>query len=45
MAVDGHSLLTIGILFCVFGLGFGLVIYSRLKNLPVHRSMREISRS
>src|SRR3984893_5460197 len=43
MAIDGHKLLTIGILFCIFGLGFGLVIYSRLKNLPVHRSMREIS--
>jgi len=41
--VDGHTLLMIGILFCIFGLGFGLVIYSRLKNLPVHRSMREIS--
>ena len=43
LGMDGHSLLTIGILFCIFGLGFGLVIYSRLKNLPVHRSMREIS--
>ena len=42
-AIDGHKLLLIGILFCMFGLGFGLVIYTRLKNLPVHRSMREIS--
>ena len=42
-AIDGHSLLLIGILFCIFGLGFGMVIYMRLKNLPVHRSMREIS--
>jgi K(+)-stimulated pyrophosphate-energized sodium pump len=33
----------IGLLFCVFGLGFGMVIFMRLKNLPVHRSMREIS--
>jgi len=41
--IDGHKLLMIGILFCIFGLGFGLVIYSRLKNLAVHRSMREIS--
>src|SRR6476646_8236487 len=41
--INGHKLLMIGILFCIFGLGFGLVIYSRLKNLPVHRSMREIS--
>ncbi|PYV83079.1 MAG: sodium-translocating pyrophosphatase [Acidobacteria bacterium] len=43
LGVDGHRLLMVGILFCIFGLGFGLVIYSRLKNLPVHRSMREIS--
>jgi K(+)-stimulated pyrophosphate-energized sodium pump len=42
-SVDGHSLLLFGILFCIFGLIFGLVIYSRLKNLPVHRSMRDIS--
>ena len=41
--IDGHKLLLIGILFCLFGLGFGMVIYNRLKNLPVHRSMREIS--
>src|SRR2546426_11992821 len=33
----------IGILFCIFGLGFGLVIYTRLRNMPVHRAMREIS--
>jgi K(+)-stimulated pyrophosphate-energized sodium pump len=42
-AIDGHKLLLIGILFCIFGLGFGMVIFIRLKNLPVHRSMREIS--
>jgi K(+)-stimulated pyrophosphate-energized sodium pump len=42
-SVDGHKLLLFGILFCVFGLIFGLVIYSRLKNLPVHRSMKDIS--
>jgi K(+)-stimulated pyrophosphate-energized sodium pump len=42
-AIDGHRLLMIGILFCLFGLGFGLVIYMRLRNLPVHRSMKEIS--
>ena len=42
-AIDGHKLLLIGILFCLFGLSFGMAIYMRLKNLPVHRSMREIS--
>jgi K(+)-stimulated pyrophosphate-energized sodium pump len=43
LGIDGHKLLTIGILFCVFGLMFGLAIYNRLKNLPVHRTMREVS--
>ena len=43
LGVDGHKLLLIGIIFCVLGLLFGLAIYTRLKNLPVHRSMREIS--
>jgi K(+)-stimulated pyrophosphate-energized sodium pump len=43
LGVNGHSLLLIGIIFCAFGLLFGMVIYMRLKNLPVHRSMREIS--
>ncbi len=43
LGMDGHRLLMIGILFCIFGLLFGLAIYMRLKNLPVHRAMREIS--
>src|SRR5881392_2059474 len=43
LGTDGHRLLLIGILFCLLGLGFGLTIYVRLKNLPVHRAMREIS--
>jgi K(+)-stimulated pyrophosphate-energized sodium pump len=43
LGMNGHNLLTIGILFCVFGLGFGLAIYMRLKNLPVHKAMLEIS--
>jgi K(+)-stimulated pyrophosphate-energized sodium pump len=41
--IDGHKLLMIGLIFCVLGLGFGLTIYMRLKHLPVHRSMLEIS--
>jgi K(+)-stimulated pyrophosphate-energized sodium pump len=41
--IDGHSLLLGGILICVLGLLFGLVIYNQLKHLPVHASMREIS--
>ncbi len=43
LGMDGHKLLLFGILFCVFGLIFGLTIYSRLKQMPVHRSMRDVS--
>ena len=43
LGIDGHKILLFGLIFCVFGLIFGLMIYSRLKNLPVHQSMREIS--
>ncbi len=43
VGIDGHRLLLIGIAFCILGLIFGLTIYTRLKNLPVHQSMREIS--
>jgi K(+)-stimulated pyrophosphate-energized sodium pump len=41
--IPGSTLLTGGMLVCLLGLTFGLVIYKQLKNLPVHRSMREIS--
>jgi K(+)-stimulated pyrophosphate-energized sodium pump len=41
--LNGHQLLSIGLLFCVGGLLFGLTIYVQLKNMPVHRSMREMS--
>ena len=43
LGMNGHKLLLFGILFCLFGLAFGLTIYMRLKNLPVHKSMRDIS--
>src|SRR5258706_2370973 len=43
LGIDGHKLLLFGIVICIFGLGFGLAIYSRLKNMPVHKSMRDIS--
>src|SRR3989441_2903088 len=43
LGINGHKLLLFGIVICIFGLSFGLAIYSRLKNLPVHKSMRDIS--
>ena len=41
--LDGRSLLMAGIAVCIFGLIFGFMQYSALRNLPVHRSMLEIS--
>jgi len=43
LGVDGHTLLLVGLVVCALGLAFGLSIFTQLKNLPVHRSMREIS--
>jgi len=43
LGLDGRTLLMVGLLFCAAGLLFGLVIYQQLKNLPVHKSMLEIS--
>ncbi len=41
--IPGGKLLLGGIVVCLLGLTFGLVIYRHLKNLPVHKSMLEIS--
>jgi K(+)-stimulated pyrophosphate-energized sodium pump len=40
---EGRTLLLIGLGISALGILFGLVILYQLKNLPVHRSMREIS--
>src|SRR5262245_42333136 len=41
--IPGDTLLTGGLIICGLGLVFGLIIYKRLQNMPVHESMREIS--
>jgi K(+)-stimulated pyrophosphate-energized sodium pump len=41
--INGRTLLMGGLAVSLLGLVFGLVIYTQLKNLPVHRSMLEIS--
>src|SRR5438128_1353939 len=41
--IGGRTLLTFGLGVCVLGLVLGLVIFSQLKNLPVHESMRNTS--
>ncbi|MEQ1570114.1 MAG: sodium-translocating pyrophosphatase [Myxococcota bacterium] len=41
--IDGWTLLLLGLFVCVGGLGFGAFMYTKVKNLPVHGSMLEIS--
>jgi len=43
LGMDGHALLMKGLGVCALGLVFGLVIYTQVKKLPVHNSMKEIS--
>ncbi|HXM40621.1 MAG TPA: sodium-translocating pyrophosphatase [Bryobacteraceae bacterium] len=41
--IGGRSLLMFGLIFCALGMVFGLIIYMRLKNMAVHKSMLEVS--
>ena len=43
LGTDGRSLLMWGLGICALGLLFGLLTYTQLRRLPVHRSMLEIS--
>ena len=41
--INGRTLLMGGLAVCALGLLFGLMIFTELKNMPVHASMLEIS--
>jgi K(+)-stimulated pyrophosphate-energized sodium pump len=41
--ISGSLLLALGLIVCGLGLLFGLVIFFQIRNLPTHKSMREIS--
>jgi len=41
--INGHNLLLGGLLVSALGLVFGLVIFVRLRNMPIHTCMREVS--
>ncbi|PIU58079.1 MAG: sodium-translocating pyrophosphatase, partial [Deltaproteobacteria bacterium CG07_land_8_20_14_0_80_38_7] len=41
--IDGRTLLLYGMSICLFGFIFGFVQFMQIKNLPVHRAMKEIS--
>ena len=41
--LSGWSLLSYGLIICIGGLAFGAIIYSQIRQLPVHRTMAEVS--
>jgi K(+)-stimulated pyrophosphate-energized sodium pump len=41
--INSRTLLTGGLVVCVLGLLFGLMVFTQTKNLPVHAAMRDIS--
>ena len=43
LGTNGWNILALGLVVSAIGLLFGLVKYQKLKNLPVHKAMREIS--
>jgi K(+)-stimulated pyrophosphate-energized sodium pump len=43
LGMTGRALLMSGIVVCLLGLVFGIVIYSQLRKMPVHAAMLEIS--
>ncbi|HEX9204946.1 MAG TPA: sodium/proton-translocating pyrophosphatase, partial [Candidatus Deferrimicrobiaceae bacterium] len=43
LGMTGHTLLLYGLVICVLGIAFSLVQFTQIKNLPVHKSMLEIS--
>ena len=43
IGATGHTLLIIGMIICVCGLGFGILSYSQLRRLPVQHAMLNIS--
>jgi len=43
LGMTGHNLLLIGLVICLLGVGFGLFQYAQIRDLPVHKSMLEIS--
>src|SRR5581483_3720690 len=43
LGTSGRNLLMGGLGICALGLLFGLITYMKLRDLPVHSSMREVS--
>ena len=43
LGMTGRALLMLGLIVCALGLVFGLVMYGKLHNLPVHPALHPVS--
>ena len=41
--LTGHNILLFGIVVCLLGIGFGFIEFLKIKNLPAHKSLLDVS--
>ncbi|MDD3534441.1 MAG: sodium-translocating pyrophosphatase, partial [Candidatus Cloacimonetes bacterium] len=44
-SLAGMTILNVGLIICLIGLGFGLLQYVQTKNLPAHKAMLDVSQT
>jgi len=44
-SLAGLTILNVGLLICVIGMGFGILQYIQTKNLPAHKAMLDVSQT
>ena len=44
-SLAGLTILNVGLVICLIGLGFGLLQYMQTKNLPAHKAMLDVSQT
>ncbi|MFO7570338.1 MAG: sodium-translocating pyrophosphatase [Smithellaceae bacterium] len=44
-SLGGMTIMNIGLIICLIGLGFGLLQYVQTKNLPAHKAMLDVSQT
>jgi K(+)-stimulated pyrophosphate-energized sodium pump len=44
-SLSGITILNVGLLICLIGLGFGFLQYAQTKNLPAHKAMLDVSQT
>ena len=43
LGLNGRSALMLGLIVCAFGVFFGIFQFRQIRNMPVHKSMKEVS--